>query len=660
MMKKYVVFVLSIWICVLTVLVSAEDWMPDPELRHIVKKKLGVPANIPLLPADMRRLGDLVYYKRNTISSLEGFEHAVNLEFLHIGGGNISDLMPLVGLEKLRVLKLEDNQISDISPLTGVVSLEFLDVSANNISDIPSLATLVNLKILSLELNTISDFRPLLELHPLEGLYIGYNPGSVAALSLGLNPTDFQICESPRTDVTLRVNSRDYPSVFAAWHNIINLPNIPGEKKLTYHDLFWSAPRFRESWAATPQGLRLVGAIDLHSKSLHEKSMSENPNMLTLVGIPYYSAHPEKYPKDWAYWLRDTSGNRVPEADWGTYLIDFTQPEAQQIPIDEAIAVAKCGLYDGIFLDWWSEEWNVLYNQGARNKIIYRPLEAEVEAKVLILRRIREVVGDDFLILVNTNRSKIPRSAPYVNGTFMETLPDHAGGYTAAGLAEIESTLLWSEENFRDPQINCLEGWATPKEPLDSPVNRRWMRVFTTMSLTHSDGYVSLASGIEGFALHAHSYEIWQGHSEEHARGEPHDHQHEHYWYSFYDADLGRPVSEKAKSYDNREGLFIREFTNGWAVYNRSGKQQTILLPEAVSGVASGVKDKRWHTLSDLDGEIYLKAAVSVEDVNSDGKVNILDLVMVANAIGKQSPDLNGDKVVNILDLVLVANAFTK
>jgi len=47
-----------------------------------------------------------------------------------------------------------------------------------------------------------------------------------------------------------------------------------------------------------------------------------------------------------------------------------------------------------------------------------------------------------------------------------------------------------------------------------------------------------------------------------------------------------------------------------------------------------------------------------VGDVNEDGVVNIQDLVIVANAIGKAEPDLNGDGVVNIQDLVIVANAF--
>ena len=135
---------------------------------------------------------------------------------------------------------------------------------------------------------------------------------------------------------------------------------------------------------------------------------------------------------------------------------------------------------------------------------------------------------------------------------------------------------------------------------------------------------------------------------------------HEHIWYDFWDAPLGHPVGgaeTKAQRYENREGLFTREYTNGWAVYNRSGKEQQIQLLEQTTGAASGITSTQ-HTIPDLDGEIFLKMTTSPVDVNGDGTVNILDLVVVANAFGKQQPDLNGDGVVNILDLVVVANAF--
>ena len=54
---------------------------------------------------------------------------------------------------------------------------------------------------------------------------------------------------------------------------------------------------------------------------------------------------------------------------------------------------------------------------------------------------------------------------------------------------------------------------------------------------------------------------------------------------------------------------------------------------------------------SDEDG---LESA-DIHDVNGDGVVNILDLVIVANGLGKTEPDINGDGIVNILDLVAIA-----
>ena len=109
--------------------------------------------------------------------------------------------------------------------------------------------------------------------------------------------------------------------------------------------------------------------------------------------------------------------------------------------------------------------------------------------------------------------------------------------------------------------------------------------------------------------------------------------------------------------------VFIRELTNSWTAYTRAREEQNIYLPKKVFAVASSVTEERSHVLPDLDGEIYLKSVSELEtpstvDVNGDGVVNILDLVVVANAFGAAKPDLNGDGVVNIQDLVIVANAF--
>ena len=212
----------------------------------------------------------------------------------------------------------------------------------------------------------------------------------------------------------------------------------------------------------------------------------------------------------------------------------------------------------------------------------------------------------------------------------METVRQRKLG---AGVIRTIGAAVWSERNLREPWINCVKGYGIPTEPLDSPVNLAWMRAMTTLGLTHSDGYVL-------FAQHAHIV---------------------HNWYGFWDADLGRPVGPKAALYDAGVScLYIREFSNGWAVYNHSGMPQVITLPEEVQAVASGLVNTE-HALPNLDGEMYLRIKPkNPADVNGDGVVNILDLTLVAQAMGtdRRAGDVNGDGLVNILDLVFIANQF--
>ena len=58
-------------------------------------------------------------------------------------------------------------------------------------------------------------------------------------------------------------------------------------------------------------------------------------------------------------------------------------------------------------------------------------------------------------------------------------------------LTEIENTLLWLDQNLREPRINALHGGG--HAPEFSSVNLRQMRAITTLVLTHSNGYVLYA-----------------------------------------------------------------------------------------------------------------------------------------------------------------------
>ena len=667
-------------------LADVEVEIPDPNLERAIREKLVLPDEIPVTQLVMKQLTGLDA-GNSQIKDLVGLEYATNLtrlslsqneinnltslaglsylESLSLWGNPISDLSPLANLTRLRGLDLGACQISDIDPLANLTQLEWLHLHNNRIEDITPLAKLTQLADLWLTSNRIVDVSPLANLTMLEELRIEGNFIKNLNLLEGLSLTRFtydEICELPRLPIRERIQNRGFPSVFKAWDDILNRPALSREDRFAHHDLFWS-PSFGLHWLQANQGVQLAGNVD---KALQERDalLDRNSNMLFLFEIRMRDAFVTAfYHEDWSYWIRDTTGNRVSAAsDYSAFLVDFTHPGTQDIIVQQAIAVAKCGLYDGIFLDWWEEGHSVLRvdwsNEG------YRGNESEQQARDVIIQRVRAAVGDDFLIIVNPNRSQPRRARPYINGLFMETLRDYDGGYRHDGLIEIENTLLWAEENLRKPQVNCLEGWGVEAEAPDSPINRRWMRVFTTTSLTHSDGYVLYITGIRS-PNHEHDWSTFEPtHAEVHNRGITHNHHHDHYWYHFWDADLGKPIGPKAQQYQNVEGLFIREFTNGWAVYNRSGSTQEISLPASATPVSDRGDNSAsmTHILPDLDGEIYLKAAVepptSPYDLNMDGVVNVLDLILTAQNFGGTGGDVNGDGTTNILDLILVAQHF--
>ena len=578
----------------------------------------------------------------NPISDLSPIANLINLRGLHLAGCHISDLTPLANLTQLEWLTLEwqrENKITDIKPLANLTKLRHLRLHGNRIVDISPLANLVNLEMLRLDSNQIVDINPLANLIRLKELRVENNPIIDYSPLDGLSLTDLtrdEVCKLPGLPIRERIESRNLPSIAQPWGSVtINRSTFPRTDQFAYHDIFWSQGIFGLQLRETPQGYGLEGNIE-SGLVRRDEYLAKNPNMIFLFEVRVRDARiNSQYPEDWPYWLRDQAGNIVKNVDSHTLgLIDFRIPEVQDIIVQQAIAISKCGLYDGIFIDWWNEgrvtlaspDWSVHYTTAAE----------ELEIKISLLKRIRAQVPDNFLILANNNRLKVPFSAPYMNGSFMETFRDNVGGhreYTREGIIEIEDAFIWLEANMREPQLNCLEGWGIPTEPPDSPDNRRWMRLFTTMSLTLSDGYVLYNVGWD-------RTKSFPGH--------------DHYWYPFWDADLGRPISTTTQQYQGVEGLYIREFTSGWAVYNRSGQTQQVRLPQSVTGASSGLIGTA-HQLGDLDGEIYLKTKDRT-DRNGDGVVNVLDLILVAQAFGTPTHDMNGDGTTNILDLIRVAS----
>ena len=532
----------------------------------------------------------------------------------------IADISPLAHLAQLQWLDLDRNLIVDIGPLAGLTALISLDLRFNQIEDVSPLGALTQLTTLWLNNNKIEDVRAVATLTRLEVLHIlGNNIIDHSPLD-GLSLTDFlydQTCEMPPPPLAPRIKNRTYPSVFSRW----------GARNPPLYDLWFDAFPYDLRFQEISHGVMIRGPVD-RAIQTRDEYLAINPTMVFLVQVRMRSSGGKSnsgyLPEDSPYWIRDSEGNIV-----GGELIDFTHPYIQDRIVKEAIAVSKCGLFDGIFFDYWHEGIPVLLG--------FRTMEAEQRARDTILQRIRANTRPNFLIMGNTNDRIIPRTAPHINGGFMETgIPEYKiGDNLERYVNEVERALSWLENNSREPRINALEGFSLPSEPLDSPNNLRWMRALTALSLTYSDGYVLYSESLFS----------------ENPTGS--------IWYDFWDADLGQPLTEKGQLYQDIDGLYIREFTNGWAVYNHSGAEQTITLPELASGVASRLEGTT-HTLPNLDGEMYLRVTpANPADVNEDGVVNILDLILVAQAIGaeKSEPDVNGDGVINVFDLVMVAGA---
>ena len=601
------------------------DVSPLANLTQLTELRLDGNQIIDVTP--LANLTNLValWFSDNGITDVTAHADLTQLTELRLGGNQIEDIHPLERLTELVSLDLRDNWIIDVSSLANLTQLTELDLSENRIVDVSPLAGLAQLEVLDIRYNFVTDY------HLLDGL----------ALNEFLYD---QICELPPFPVRDRIENKRYPSIWASWGapgwiRTLNRPDLSDIENLASHDLWLGTPQFGLRYQFAPGGINLVNDVDAAIQR-REEYLAINPNMVFLVQVSMRSGEVGVYlPQDSPYWIRDAQGNIVQES-----LLDFTDPYIQDRIVQQAIAVSKCGLYDGIFFDWWNEHGAVLADRFGDWNHKFRGNEAEQQARDNILRRIRVATRPDFLIMGNTNYRIIPRTGPYINGGSMETgfpgtLTD-IDGRLEERLTVVENALFWLEQNIREPRTNALATAAVPTEPPDSTTNLRWMRVATTLSLTHSDGYVLFTR----------------------APGSNY-----HYWYDFWDADLGRPVSEKGQLYQETEGLYIREFTNGWAVYNHSGEAQVITLPEEVQGVASGLVNVE-HALPNLDGEMYLKAVVSDQspvtsknpaDVNGDGVVNILDLVLVAQGIsgGDGEGDVNGDGVVNVFDLVQVAAA---
>lgn len=351
-----------------------------------------------------------------------------------------------------------------------------------------------------------------------------------------------------------RVEGRTFPSVFQAWSPAQNVQDDSPLHTVARHDLVFHGPEFFGlRWDRRRTGLAAGFTADsiARAKSFRQGLLVLNPNLVLIAEIRYRDAHESYLPEGHAWWLRDKNGQIVPGWDEGRFLcLDFHNPEFRSQVARQAKAAVESGAVDGVMLDWWSDD----------------------TSRLALIREVRAAIGDKAIILANANDRQTPKTAPFINGYFMECYKSK----TAQDWQQIGDTLAWAENHLRKPRVNCLETWYHRSRD-----DLNLMRATTTLALTHSDGYC-LFSDPNPLPTSDHL----------------------HNWYKFWNRSLGKPVARgKATS----DGTVRREFENGTAIYNPMGnKLASVKFSEDRRSAATG-KTARTHNLGSADGDIFVK-----------------------------------------------------
>jgi hypothetical protein len=371
---------------------------------------------------------------------------------------------------------------------------------------------------------------------------------------------------SPDNTITYtkeRLADRTFPSVFQAWNPADNLSPEDPLVTLARHDLLFSSPEaYFLQWDNPYKGLAVAftaDSIEL-ARDLRAQIHALNPNLILLAEIRYRDAPDGYLPADSPWWKRDGDGNRIPGwAEGDYYLLDYLQPEFRAQVAAQCVAVVQTGVVDGVMLDWW--------------------MENEPD-KVAFSQAIRSALGDDYLIIVNSNHQTFPHTGQYLNGCFMECYQTDTGSVaSAADWNTYTATLAWAKSNCRPPVITCLETWYHVSRT--DPADLARMRATTTLSLSLSDGYCLF--------------------SDPNSLPTP-DHLHD--WYSaFWDKSLGRPVAPGVLAGD---GSYRRDYQLGTAVSNPPGNATiTVTFAETRRRLSSGASGTVFSVPA-FDGDIFV------------------------------------------------------
>ena len=652
------------------VIPGSQVHIPDPNLRAAIAEELGKSPNAPITAEDMEGLGELRAENRD-IHDLAGLQFATNLNRLELADNQVSDLSPIAGLIELRELNFSSNPVSDLTPLKGLINLTSLGMyyipvsdlspleglinlkglyfNAKNVSDISPLAGLINLEHLRFEGN-VSDISPLAGLINLKRIFTWGNSLSDLSPLAGLTKLErVDICGAKLSDLTPLAHLTGLKELYLVGNGISDISALAGLTNLKRLDL---------SRNDISDVTSLAGLTDLKWLAVNQNKISD---LSPLDGLR------ENVKLIWHENPAFPKGGPKIEGPWLWVVLPDTQLRSDTDLLSEAsggavteVDIATHGAAEGRSVG--DEVWTAhrLPPTGWDN--VERMLQGRIDgAYVYGVVSLHSPRKQETTIYVGSQHGfKV-----WLNGTLIyESLRYHAS-------EDYTDFLPVTLERGRNVLLVAIEARYNAFFGFESDTDYTVANPGIGYAFSETPIHVGDTFSLDIRAENVFDLAGWQ-----------------------FDIAFDPAILEAV---DASEGDFLK--TDGGATFFQSGSIDNTagkitgliagrISKTGVSGSGS-VLQVRFKAKSEGETELALQnflfgsftgenipagpheIHITVQerlltgDVNRDGVVNILDLILVARQLGKSVPsdspvDINGDGVVNIFDLTLVAQGIGK
>ena len=618
--------------------------IPDPNLRVVIAEALRKASSAAITVEDMATLTTLSTSDRD-IKDLTGMEHAVNLEEMWIEDAHISNLAPLAGLTKLRKLDTIKTDISDISPLAGLTNLTRLNLYASRVTDISPLRSLTKLTWLGFRyVDGISDYSPLAGLTNLKHLDLFRNRTSdISMLASLINLETLILNENNIVDVSPLASLQNLETLILNENNIIDVSPLA-----SLHNL--------KTLLLNVNNIEDISPLEGIRENLEVFRWHKNPG------------YPQGGPKiegPWL-WLQLPKPNSDTDVD---YLAEASDGKVTEQQIATLGATAGDGIGDNVWLSGTLEPYNYNPNESDSNlDNLRRSMSIENKSGLVV------IYASITLYSPRIQHTKMfigagafPRKV-WLNGALVYNYPHYIDSerwnsdyqdFFPITLQKGKNVFLVSHVYKYYREISFFAGFAPGTEYMvENPsvgytFSESNIHAGDTFTLDiHAENVIDFAGWQFDIVFDPAALEVVEVNEGD-----------------FLKTDGGATFFQEG-TIDNTTGKITGLNATR---FNKDGATGTgTLLSVTFLAKAEGETQLTLNNfqLGSTTGEpiaaappevvITIEGQLVIGDVNRDGQVSVLDLILVSRHLGEDASanpqaDVNRDGVINIQDLILVA-----